>query len=65
MVIHGKTNFVLAPMLYLLDCHWRPNIRPSHPYVSPHTLLGPIDAPHRTLGAHKKFCGKEENNREV
>ena len=31
MLIHGKTNFVLALTLYLLDCHRRRDIRPSHP----------------------------------
>ena len=27
MLIHGKTNFVLAPLLCLSDCHWRRDIK--------------------------------------
>ena len=58
MFIHTKTNFVLAPMLYLLYCHRRQDIRPSRPYVSPHTRLRSIGVPRRVLGACKYSVGR-------
>ena len=60
MLIHGETNFVLAPMLYLLDCHRRRDIRPSRPYVSLRTRLRSIGVLHRALEACKNSVGEQE-----
>ena len=53
MLIHEETNFVLAPTLYLLDCHLCRDIRPSRPYVSPPTRLRSIGVPRCELEVHK------------
>ena len=59
MLIYRITNFVLAPTLYLLDWHQRRDIRPSRPYVSPHTdLCRSIGVPCRALEAHKNSVGR-------
>ena len=63
MLIHGKTNFVLTLTLYLLDCHWRRDIHPSRPYVSPRAKLRSIGVPRRALEASKNSVGRRRTTR--
>ena len=58
MLIHRMTNFVLAPTLYLLNCHQRQDIRPSRPYVIPGTQVRSIGILHRALGVRKNSVGR-------
>ena len=57
-VITRENKLCTPPTLYLMDCHWRRDIRLSHLYVSPHTQLRSIGDPRHALEVHKNSVGR-------